>query len=114
MWSAHLQALEQWGSESALRCIACAYAAVPGNRAQLQPEDEGNLVFLGALGLQDPPRPEAADAVQACFAAGIRLIMLTGARIRRVQKGCCGDADGLLDGCRNSSQMCLQCNGAAP
>ena len=74
-----VQALEQWGSEAALRCIACAYAAVPGNRAELQPSDEQNLVFLGVLGLQDPPRPEVAGAVQSCFTAGIRLIMLTGA-----------------------------------
>ena len=36
------------------------------------------LVFLGLLGLADPPRPEARAAVAACRAAGIRIVMITG------------------------------------
>jgi len=39
---------------------------------------ESNLVFLGLVGMQDPPRPEARDAVRECFNAGITPVMITG------------------------------------
>lgn len=39
---------------------------------------DGNLRFLGLLGLIDPPRPEAVEAVAECHAAGIRVKMITG------------------------------------
>lgn len=39
--------------------------------------DDG-LMFLGMVGLMDPPRPEAVDAVAECRAAGIQVKMITG------------------------------------
>ncbi len=39
---------------------------------------EQDLTFLGLVGLEDPPRPEAKVAVATCQAAGIRAIMITG------------------------------------
>jgi Ca2+-transporting ATPase len=39
---------------------------------------EKHMVFLGLLGMIDPPRPEVKDAVQTCKTAGIRPIMITG------------------------------------
>jgi Ca2+-transporting ATPase len=39
---------------------------------------EREMVFVGMLGIIDPPRPEVKDAVARCRAAGIRPIMITG------------------------------------
>ncbi len=50
------------------------FDAEPADRDELDKE----LTFLGVLGLVDPLRPEAKDAVQQCRAAGIRPVMITG------------------------------------
>jgi sodium/potassium-transporting ATPase subunit alpha len=43
------------------------------------PDDiESNLVFLGLIGLEDPPRPEVPEAIRKCNEAGIKVIMITG------------------------------------
>lgn len=39
---------------------------------------EQNLVFIGMVGMMDPPRPEAAEAVAMCRSAGIHPVMITG------------------------------------
>jgi Ca2+-transporting ATPase len=39
---------------------------------------EDGLVFLGVIGMIDPPRPEAKQAVSVCQDAGIRVMMITG------------------------------------
>ena len=66
-------------SESALRVIAISYReldAVPENPT---PEElECDLTFMGLVGMIDPPRPEARDAVSVCRKAGIKPVMITG------------------------------------
>lgn len=42
------------------------------------PINENNMTFLGLIGIEDPPREEAAISVEKCKKAGIRPVMITG------------------------------------
>ena len=61
-----------------LRVIACALCTVAA--AEHIPPDavESGLVFSGLIGMMDPPRTEAMDAIRICHAAGITVKMITG------------------------------------
>jgi Ca2+-transporting ATPase len=62
-----------------LRVLAFATRELPEVPATLDPDDvETDLTFLGLVGLLDPPRPEAAQAVRLCRDAGITPVMITG------------------------------------
>src|SRR2546422_3192955 len=65
-------------SSQGLRVLAFAYRELDGFPGTLEDEDVRSLVFVGFVGLLDPPRAGVADSVRRCHAAGIRVIMLTG------------------------------------
>jgi Ca2+-transporting ATPase len=65
----------------ALRTLGVAYrASVDGTLsvADLGEHVERDLVFAGLIGMIDPPRPEARDAVARAKRAGVRPVMITG------------------------------------
>lgn len=63
-----------------LRVLAVAERTLGPEEPSDRPaaDAETGLTFLGLVGLEDPPRPEAATAVASLKAAGIRVLMLTG------------------------------------
>ncbi len=65
----------------ALRTLGVAFRSLPNEPARYATFDaaiEQDLVFIGLIGMIDPPRPEAREAVAQAKAAGIRPIMITG------------------------------------
>ena len=66
-------------SRKALRVLAVAVREIDALPEVLAPETlEKDLTFLGLVGMIDPPREEARDAVAVCREAGIRPVMITG------------------------------------
>ncbi len=62
-----------------IRVLAVAYRPLPEMPRDVTPDVvEHDLVLLGLLGMQDPPRPEVKDAIAKAREAGLRTIMITG------------------------------------
>jgi Ca2+-transporting ATPase len=91
-------------ANDALRVLALARRSL----AQPVTSDDGydieqSLTLVGLIGLQDPPRPEAREAVVKCRRAGIKTVMITGdhpdtARAIARELGMLGPGDGVLLG----------------
>ena len=69
-------------AKMALRGLAMAYQEIP--KAELETfkkateSGKAAFIFAGLVGMIDPPRPEAKEAVRLCKQSGIRVIMATG------------------------------------
>ena len=78
-WRARLLADVDTLSDAALRTLAVAYRPLAaGEDAQATESLEHDLVFVGTVGIIDPPCEEAAVAIREALRAGIRVIMITG------------------------------------
>lgn len=63
----------------ALRVLAMGGKEIEAVPASVTPETvENNLIFVGMVGMIDPPREEVRDAVAECCNAGIKPVMITG------------------------------------
>ncbi|EKD42247.1 MAG: hypothetical protein ACD_73C00247G0001, partial [uncultured bacterium] len=60
-----------------LRVIGVAKATLKANLLPGNQHDY-DFTFLGLLGLSDPVRPGVPQAIQECYQAGVRVIMITG------------------------------------
>ena len=87
-----------------LRVLAMAYAELlqrPASAEQIgEPEQ---LVFLGVVGMLDPPRRGVREAIDGCREAGMRVVMITGDHAHTAQAiarelAIVKDADGVLTG----------------
>ena len=65
-------------AKDALRVLAIAVKEVDGDGPHEEETVERDLVFLGLVGMMDPPRDEAREAVRTCRQVHIRPIMITG------------------------------------
>jgi len=92
-----------------LRVLACAARTLSNSEtweavARPTPElVERDLTFIGLVGMFDPPRAEARDAVSRCRNAGVRVVMITGDHPKTAMAiGCelkiAGDGDSAVSG----------------
>ena len=72
------EALAHRLATSGLRLLAVAHRPLPTPRTELLEDDLEGLTLLGLVGIMDPPRPEAVEAVRIAAEAGIRVKMITG------------------------------------
>ncbi len=66
-------------SKDALRVLAFAYKEYNTLPNTISPDsNEVDMTFIGLVGMIDPARPEAKDAIAKCKEAGIKTVMITG------------------------------------
>ena len=73
-----LLAVNESMAKEALRVLGIAYKELPQADRYADEEVEKDLVFLGYVGMMDPPREEAVEAVKVCRQVSIRPVMITG------------------------------------
>ena len=65
-------------ANEALRVIAVAYLDMEYEPININERLEDNLIFVGLIGMIDPPRKGVKEAITTCRRAGIKTVMITG------------------------------------
>ncbi len=65
-------------SKEGLRVLGIAYRPLNFSEGFTISNTEKDLIFLGLVGMADPPRPEVPRVIRLCHRAGIRVVMITG------------------------------------
>ena len=68
-------------AERALRDIAVSYKDIDTLPQKIDTELENDLIFVGLIGMIDPPREGVKEAILSCRRAGIKTVMITGDHI---------------------------------
>ncbi len=68
---------DQFASKS-LRVLAFAYKELPEKEEYTREEIEKDLVFVGMMGIMDPPRRGVKNAIEKTMRTGVKIVMITG------------------------------------
>jgi P-type Ca2+ transporter type 2C len=75
---AALDAQVETATNTGLRILAVARAKFTATARLPTEQHDFDFDYLGLVGVHDPVRPDAADAVATCHRAGVRIVMITG------------------------------------
>ena len=74
-----IRLLEKAMADKSYRVLACAYKEIKDvPSTDLEDELESDLIFVGMVGMIDPPRDTVKGSIKECKTAGIRPVMITG------------------------------------
>jgi len=65
-------------AQRAYRVLALAYRSYDLGHTPEEDRDETHMVFVGMVAIIDPPREEVRSAIETAYAAGVRVIVITG------------------------------------
>ncbi|MEW6623177.1 MAG: calcium-transporting P-type ATPase, PMR1-type [Bacillota bacterium] len=90
-------------ARKALRVLGVAHKTISKKENLADDEVEQGLIFIGLIGMIDPPRSSAVQGIAACKKAGIKTIMITGdykvtAEAIAKQLGICSTSENVVDG----------------
>ena len=77
-WRARIMTSHDRLAQDGMRVLGLAFRIFDAPPADETAGLERDLVFVGLIGMTDPPRPEVKAAVATCLQAGIRPVMITG------------------------------------
>jgi len=77
-WRARIMKAHDRLAQDGMRVLGLAFRIVDATPVDGIAALERDLVFVGLIGMTDPPRPEVRAAVATCLQAGIRPVMITG------------------------------------